>query len=160
MGRLPTTDFFFRMNLGPDNPCALCGFQRETLQHLFVSCPFIQEVWSLVSRRVNKSISFPDSFASGAWLTSYNYSHFVVSLIATCAWFHWKNRCDVIFRQQFRNGYSIVSKALAHVKDFFTCNHNLLGRKLICHNFSWAEGPFLFVYSHFHPDRVFLLFCK
>ncbi|XP_039117476.1 uncharacterized protein LOC120253217 [Dioscorea cayenensis subsp. rotundata] len=95
---------------------------------------------------------FMDKFANGSWLTCYNYSHFVVSLIATCAWFHWKNRCDVIFRNVQLSSYNAVCKALAHVNDFTICNKNFHGWNLICNNFSWADGPFLFM--------VFLWLCK
>lgn len=153
MGRLTTTDHLFRLNLGPDILCALCGLHRETINQLFVSCPKIQFIWLLISRRVNKHITFLDSFTSGSWLTCYNHSLYVVSLIAAGAWFLWKCRCDVIFRNAQLSGCNVVCKAVSHVKDFNIGNHNLHGRMLICNNFSWVDGQFLFIYAHFKYSR-------
>ncbi|XP_039131954.1 uncharacterized protein LOC120268733 [Dioscorea cayenensis subsp. rotundata] len=156
MGRLPTTDHLFNINLGPDTPCALCGLHRETIEHLFVSCPKIQPVWNYLSTRTNRNISFPDNFSTGSWITGYNHSLFVVSLIVACAWFHWKNRCDVIFRNAQLNSINIVCKAWAHANDCNLSTHSLLGRKLISNNFSWASGHFLFTYTQFQSSRMLL----
>lgn len=79
MGRLPTTDHLFNINLGPDTPCALCGLHRETIEHLFVSCPKIQPVWNYLSTRTNRNISFPDNFLLGLGLPA---------IIILCLLFH------------------------------------------------------------------------
>lgn len=84
--RLPITNHLYRLNLGPGLPCSLCGLNKETIDHLFITCPKIQTVWNMLNLQVNKLIQFSNSFASGAWLiTSYNYSKHVVSLIAASA---------------------------------------------------------------------------
>lgn len=42
---------------------------------------------------------------------------------------------------------------MAHINDFNVGNNNLYGRKLICNNFSWADGQFLFIYAQHNSSR-------
>lgn len=51
-GKLPTTDYLYKLNLGPDNPCILCGLTKESIDHLFNQCPKTQLVWRHLSIKV------------------------------------------------------------------------------------------------------------
>lgn len=97
-GRLSTSDFLYKLNLGPDNPCVICKLLQETIDHLFCNCSKTQQVWSQLSSTVNKHIYFPNGFAAtGDWLTNADYSRYIISVIVATTWFIWKSRCDAIF---------------------------------------------------------------
>lgn len=150
-GRLSTSNFLFQMRMGPNNPCILCGFSSETIDHLFCHCLKANQVWTYLNLKVNIHIHFPNGFASSSWLTDGNYSTHIASLIATNAWFLWKSRCNVIFRNANVNIPTAVCRALAHVQEHTSCSKGLLGQKLILNNFSGADELFLF--SHVNTNQ-------
>lgn len=69
-GRLSTSDYFYRLHLGPDNPCSLWGLGKETIDHLFIYCPKIQSVWHQLGLKINKHLHFPSGFllVLGSWI--------------------------------------------------------------------------------------------
>lgn len=95
---------------------------------------------------------FPNGFLNGSWLTCSNSAMFYKSIIVAIAWFIWKNRCDVIFKQIVPNYFIIAAWAFAYVTEFSKVNAAQLGRKPLLNNFSNADGPFLFVSTLWNPD--------
>lgn len=43
---LPTKDNLFRRKILPDPICPLCTHERETVEHLFLLCPWTSQIWS------------------------------------------------------------------------------------------------------------------
>ncbi|XP_039115766.1 uncharacterized protein LOC120251270 [Dioscorea cayenensis subsp. rotundata] len=146
-GRLSTYNFLYLRKLRPNSSCPLCTLFPETIDHLFSSCSKAQLIWSYLSLRLGMSIHFPNGFAFGSWLTDGFYSNHTVSVIAATAWFLWKSRCDIIFRNANLNPPTLVCKAISHVQDHFECRKNLLGSRLILNNFTLDDELFLFVYA-------------
>lgn len=77
-GKIATHEYLYSINLGPHNLCSLCGLDMRML------------------------ITF-QLFAQKLSLSCCNTNMFIKSIIADAAWFTWKNRCEVIFRQTIPN---------------------------------------------------------
>lgn len=52
LDRLPVRDRLVRWGLEVSDRCLMCSQSRETRDHIFLSCAYSQEVWSIVSRRL------------------------------------------------------------------------------------------------------------
>ncbi|XP_039129310.1 uncharacterized protein LOC120265457 isoform X2 [Dioscorea cayenensis subsp. rotundata] len=102
-GLLSTTNFLYHLNLGPNDPCSLCGLSPETIDHLFSHCTKTKQ------------------------LTEGNYSNYINSVIAATAWMLWKSRCNIIFHNACINLPTVVCRALAHVQEYTDCNRSLIG---------------------------------
>ncbi|XP_039141230.1 uncharacterized protein LOC120278516 [Dioscorea cayenensis subsp. rotundata] len=149
-GRISTSDYLHSINIGPS--CFLCSRNHdyESICHLFNNCHFAQSVWELLGTKIGSEFSFGDGFESGSWLVDATYSHFAKSVIASSAWFIWKNRCDKIFRSASVSYQSVVCRALAHAGDFSRAQADQLGKRLILNNFTHSDGSFLFVSSYWN----------
>ncbi|KAH7691569.1 Reverse transcriptase zinc-binding domain-containing protein [Dioscorea alata] len=150
-GRLSTSNYLYLINLGPNSPCAMCGLAPETIDHLFYQCSKAQWIWSQLSLRLNAHIQFPCRFSSGSWLSDGTFSKYIISTIAATAWLLWKTRCDVIFGSVTPNLSVVITKALAHVQEYSTCNSDLLGWRLFLNDFSIVDGQFLFSRVSINP---------
>lgn len=65
-----------------------CGLMLETAEHLFLQCNKAKLVWNQVASLVGKNLCFP--YGYGVWLTDYNHSMFIISIIVATSWFLWK----------------------------------------------------------------------
>lgn len=154
-GCLSTSDFLYKMNLGPDNPCTFCSLSQETINHLFCHCYKITQIWSQLSNNISKHISFPNGLTAGNWVTDCGYSIYIISVITATTWFIWKSRCDAIFRNLSPNFSAIICRALAHVQDHSIGGKDLLGQRLFLNNFSSTDGQFLFYHMRInHKTQV------
>ena len=83
--------------------CKRCVFYHadETIEHLFITCPFAQDIWRLIHFTFN--ISPPTSVANlfGHWLNGVDKKTKTRIRIGTCAfvWAIWNCRNDVVFNK-------------------------------------------------------------
>lgn len=63
--------------------------QFETAKHILYLCLKDRFVWNSISCLMGKSVSFPDGFSAGNWITEEHnlLSNFAKSVVATTAWF-------------------------------------------------------------------------
>ncbi|CAN1304053.1 hypothetical protein LINPERPRIM_LOCUS26067 [Linum perenne] len=84
------------------NRCVLCGSNEESVQHLFLSCAFASEVWTLVSSKL--SIHGPHPFSLAGFIQGWkevNCSKSFISkkvILHAVLWYIWLERNNRIFR--------------------------------------------------------------
>ena len=49
---VPVGDFLYKRNITPLCSCVFCGYNMESVDHLFVLCPFVKEFWLFVQEIV------------------------------------------------------------------------------------------------------------
>ena len=85
------------------NRCKKCTFceSDETVEHLFIDCPFARNIWKLIHFTYN--ISPPSSIANmfGTWLTGVEKQTKARIRIGVCAfiWAIWNCQNDIIFNK-------------------------------------------------------------
>ncbi|XP_022020022.1 uncharacterized protein LOC110920094 [Helianthus annuus] len=106
LNRLPTVDNLEARGLQVGSSmCSFCGLQRETAEHLFVSCRLSQVVWDFVATwcklygffmfGVTDLISYYKK-ARG----SEKWRSLVYLVIQTAVWCIWRSRNEAIFRRK------------------------------------------------------------
>ena len=94
----------------PFATCALCSTNDETIDHLFRSCPLIQQLWQLPTLRTWLGFSLCQSPLLHSLQRLKKHPPHVVKLVFLL-WSIWKERNDVIFNQQSLNIHRILHKA-------------------------------------------------
>ena len=67
---------------------------KETIEHLFISCPFASECWSLINLQVNQNLN---PLQNLEWLRLQRKQKFFMEIIILFCWAIWMN--NFIFRQ-------------------------------------------------------------
>lgn len=75
--------------------CVLCNNNsKETMEHLFFSCPFAQWCWRFVNLQWSITPEVIDRVEEAA---NNNQSQIFKELLIVCAWIIWKHRNGIIF---------------------------------------------------------------
>lgn len=92
--------FLHTLKLSSDDVCALCGNDKENINHLFNTYPKTWMVWWFIEERTCVFFVLRDNIVVGFWLenikTTKNFLK--ASIITTTVWFIWKARCYLIFK--------------------------------------------------------------
>ena len=95
-----TKDNLAKRNWNGCKKCAFCK-QDETVEHLFISCSFVRDIWRLLHFTYN--VSPPNSIANmfGSWLSGIDKKSKALIRIGVCAfiWAIWNCRNDVVFNK-------------------------------------------------------------
>lgn len=106
-----------------DPVCGMCNDQvPETMEHLFLSCPWTSSIWS--HPLVRNSISFRGVHRIEKWLLDLldnKEGLLVLETTASILWQIWKARNNSVFRQQRSNSEQVVQVALANVQSDRRC---------------------------------------
>lgn len=154
-GRLPTAEYLYRLRLGLDSPCILCGLHSESNEHLYNLCLKTQYIWRNLGLKLNTALNFTDGFYSSSWLLYSSNTKYILAIIFAGAWLIWKARCDAIFKNSQPNYNSIISKSIDHANEFALQSSNFSGKKLVLNNFSNVAGNIMFLYiNRCHHGQV------
>lgn len=102
--RLWTADRRHRHGLQDSPMCAFCAQDRETCDHLFLTCCFARQVWFQVSRMLGidaltqQSLSFIDWWLSMRRGRDKSTRKGLDSTVMLVSWKLWKKRNDIVFR--------------------------------------------------------------
>lgn len=98
---LATKENLYKRRIIPDPTCSICKREVETTEHLFLLCPWTQEVWSNPAVQIhitNKGLARID-----AWLFQHRNgitNSPGIELIASIFWAIWKTRNCYVFRHK------------------------------------------------------------
>jgi hypothetical protein len=111
-GVILTKDNLIKRNWHGCTKCCFCD-QEETIQHLFISCPFARILWRII--RITFNIYPPANITNlfGNWLL---LKRIKVSLELVCAllWAIWNVRNDFIFNQKSFPSFLQVIPLVTH----------------------------------------------
>jgi hypothetical protein len=95
-----TKDNLVKRNWQGSFKCCLCDHE-ETVQHLFIQCPFAKIIWSIVRMALNITPSLNINNFFGAWLNGVSKTEKVQIRVGTCAilWAIWHVHNDFIFNR-------------------------------------------------------------
>ena len=95
---LLTKDNLAKRNWNGSKKCCFCD-QDETIQHLFITCPFAKMVWRIVHVALNLTPPNNISHLFGNWLGGVSKKDKVPIRVGVCAllWAMWNIRNDYIF---------------------------------------------------------------
>jgi len=80
----------------PSYNCVLCDLDtEETLQHLFLHCPFAKRRWEFVNLHLPNNAEFPDIV--NEMRDNLQTQFFMLAIILLC-WAIWTSRNDLIFK--------------------------------------------------------------
>lgn len=115
--RIQTYDLLHALTLTPSTLCLICGLYNETLEHLLLECPRVQNVWLNTELALHASLGLDDSIRNGNQFHKDN-SKFFASIIATTIWLIWKACCDLIFKSVQPNFTKIVTCVVHHAQEY------------------------------------------
>ncbi|CAN6681158.1 unnamed protein product [Malus baccata var. baccata] len=102
---LPTGKALFTRRLSSSPSCPLCQSADETVEHVFLRCPWVAAVWFGGALNYKVDVVGIDSWArwlqavfSSNWGSSADRQWFQAYVSFSC-WFIWKARCDFVFNQ-------------------------------------------------------------
>ncbi|KAJ0751570.1 putative reverse transcriptase zinc-binding domain-containing protein [Helianthus annuus] len=111
LGRLPTLVALRNRNVQvPSVNCPICGNDEETIEHLFIACPFAQQLWDVVSRWVKISALFLLERSDLIYFHSHvrgsgRWKKVIYLVMQAVVWCTWRARNDLVFnRKQPRIG--------------------------------------------------------
>ncbi|KAM1267983.1 hypothetical protein ACFX2I_000338 [Malus domestica] len=97
---LPTGKALYTRRLSPSPSCPLCRSADESVEHVFLRCPWVAAVWYGGALNYKVDVAGIDSWAlwlqsvfSSNWGSSVDRQWFQAYVAFTC-WFIWKARCD------------------------------------------------------------------
>ena len=119
--RLSTRNILRRRNLHLDSyTCVLCtSLAEETLEHLFLDCPFSAMCWNIINVVIPLQSTFPDIFSQ---IRDQLASPFAMNAIILISWAIWNVRNELIF--------SGVQISLANSKRIFFRELSLLQHRI------------------------------
>lgn len=122
-----------------------CSLEIENVEHLMHLCPKTQIIWAHVMHMIGKNFNFEGGFSSGNWICSSmdGKSLFIQSIIVGTAWYIWKSRCNMVFRNDKLDCWLLPSKSVAYVREYFYTSASQPGRNLILNNFTAHDSPFM-----------------
>lgn len=128
-GKIKTYEYLYLLNLGPPDPCVVCGLVLETSDHLFRHCHISARIWRTVEFLANIKTNLVCLIASGEWLNfhAHGNSKFLPSIIETILWQIWISRCNRVFWYEIPEIFKIANLVVLHVKEFSICyvNHKM-----------------------------------
>jgi hypothetical protein len=95
-----TKDNLIKRNWQGSSKCCF-GDHEETVQHLFIHCPFAKIVWSIVRMALNLTPPLNISHLFGTWLNGVPKTEKIHIRVGTCTilWAIWHVRNDFIFNK-------------------------------------------------------------
>ncbi|KAM2541652.1 hypothetical protein TB2_021191 [Malus domestica] len=121
----------FKRRLSPSPSCPLCRSADETVEHVFLHCPWVAAVWFGGALNYKVDAASIDSWA--LWLqavlssnrgSSANRKWFQAYVAFTC-WFIWKARCDYLFNQVSINPSKVIFSLLTAFGNYLHAVSNL-----------------------------------
>lgn len=114
---LPTRDNLFQRHISPDPVCALCATHMpETLEHLFLLCPWTLKVWS--HPQIGIHIIPTEIRRIDAWIEDRLTQHRNspgLDIVGALLWQIWKARNRFIFSHKWPDPTFVVEKGLLQV---------------------------------------------
>ncbi|CAN6557042.1 unnamed protein product [Malus baccata var. baccata] len=102
---LPTCEALFRRRSSISPTCPICLSHDETIEHLFLTCPWVEPVWfgGALNYKIDRAaIHSWVEWLSAVWSSSFvpsNHADWMRSYIAYTCWVIWKTRCDFVFNK-------------------------------------------------------------
>lgn len=128
-GKIKTYDYLYQLNLGPLDPCVLCGLVTKTTD-LFRQCSKGQTMRIFVEEMSILKITISKHIYNGNWLNFQDMgnSRKFASLIAPSTWYIWKARCDLISNKKPPDFIQMAKNVIEHTKEFMvhTKNYKML----------------------------------
>ena len=56
---IPTNKYLKKLKLTDSNLCTFCKLEAETIEHLFVDCPYVKEIWDAVEDMLLDRFNIP-----------------------------------------------------------------------------------------------------
>ncbi|CAN6563499.1 unnamed protein product [Malus baccata var. baccata] len=111
---LPTGKALFSRRLSPSPSCPICRCDDETVEHVFLRCPWVAAVW--FGGALNYIVDVASIGSWAMWLHSVLLSNWGSSVdrrwfqayVAFTCWFIWKARCDYVFNQVGINPAKVI----------------------------------------------------
>jgi hypothetical protein len=98
---LLTKDNLIKRNWKGCTKCCFCN-ESETVQHLFINCPFVKIIWRMIYLTYNLPPPANVTNMFGNWLNGVNKKdkeRIRIGISAVC-WSIWTTRNDIIFNRQ------------------------------------------------------------
>ncbi|XP_068307382.1 uncharacterized protein [Pyrus communis] len=121
---IPMMAALFIRKSAPSPFCPLCHSHKESVEHLFLLCPWVKAIWygGALTYHVNPS----DITSWGTWLMAVLQNHVlskndlmrVLSLIAFSCWHIWKARCRFLYQHEAINPFRVLSAISTNVAPF------------------------------------------
>ncbi|CAN1748514.1 Putative ribonuclease H protein At1g65750, partial [Linum perenne] len=134
--KMATIDNLQQKGFALANRCVLCGNNLESVDHLFLSCAFTSEVWTLISSKL--SIHGPLSSSVVDFIQSWKglncSTRFVLAkevLLHAVFWFIWKERNDRIFHDRTSSVFPTLLKIWFSVGDWLIAHGRFLTADLV-----------------------------
>ena len=112
---LLTKDNLAKRNWKGSQKCCFCD-QVETIQHLFIMCPFAKMVWRIVHMAFNLTPPTNITNLFGNWLLGVSKKEKVLIRVGVCAllWAMWNIRNDYIFNNAKSSSFMQVIPMATH----------------------------------------------
>ena len=149
---LLTKDNLAKRNWQGCKTCCFCD-KEESIQHLFISCPFAKILWRIIHMAFN--IPSPKNITNlfGNWLYGVPKKEKVQIRVGVCAllWAIWNKRNDIIFNNGNNCSFlQVISMAIHWIRTWsylqpmeqrqaldFGCNHLEMVARAIYSQCSW-----------------------
>ncbi|GJN31673.1 hypothetical protein PR202_gn00025 [Eleusine coracana subsp. coracana] len=116
LDRCWTSERLHRHNMRDDDVCAFCAQERESIQHLLLTCVFSRQVWShlLSPLRLVYLMPTEESNMVDWWTTTRKLIHKdkrkgFDTLVILSWWLLWKERNSLVFNNSYKQPSSLVS---------------------------------------------------
>ncbi|CAN1743900.1 hypothetical protein LINPERHAP1_LOCUS1949 [Linum perenne] len=120
---MATIDNLQRRGFYLANRCVLCSSNNESVEHIFLGCDFVSEIWSRLSSTL--SIHAPRPMSIAGFIQGWkglncvsNYQSAMRVILQAVFWFIWKERNDRIFRDLCATPEVVLHKILFAVGDW------------------------------------------
>ncbi|VVB02043.1 unnamed protein product [Arabis nemorensis] len=151
LNRLTTRDRLHNWGVTTDCSCLLCSASIETCSHLFFSCSFSQDIWSVFSPSYHL---FPLAFDSIMhWIPSLprRISKTVKLTFQACVYAIWRERNSRLFGSSSRTSSSIVAEVSRTIRNplYIMDQPNVRSRLP-----QTEDSNMVLWFRHFHPSNL------
>ncbi|CAN6678460.1 unnamed protein product [Malus baccata var. baccata] len=153
---LATSEGLFRRRVAPSPLCPICQTHEETIEHLFLLCPWVETIWfgGMLNLRINRN----DITSWMNWIITLTNSisnskvevNRVLSYVAFSCWQIWKTRCNFLFQKQSINPRQVIAAIETNARAFHEASKgpgmtSSLGNRVAQVPARWVPPPPLFV---------------
>lgn len=142
---LPTKGNLWRRGSDIDPICRLCGETVETLDHILVQCPMVQQIWYRSVLRIDRQITQEATFKDFMWSYLHKQTGDIASLVANTAWEIWKGRNSLCFENIEFSVNDVIGKSHARWVEYSESNER--------NTFVMQKERYVMVWKHPRPGE-------
>lgn len=120
---IPSREALFRKKCSQNPFCPICEDEIETLEHLFLLCPWVLQVWfaGALTLKINpQQVTKVEKWIEDILSLQHTDAEYIGAYVANQLWAIWKARCGWVFEKLEPDPIRVAQIASKNMEDFWS----------------------------------------